>query len=378
MSTLKTIALLVYSLAALSQASAQDAGRTGGIADSAPASAIVQAAREAARADRHQEAAALFDKAIRLAPQRRDELVLEYADQLTYSGKPADAIPLYEEAQERTARTPDDRHRARKGLGLALLWTDQPTRARPIYEELARQQPDDPDVQRSLARALSWSGRQREAIGHLQSYLARHPDDREAQVQLAQAQVWMGRNDLAAQTLAGVPSSREDAAKVRAELGHELAPKTLVDTQISHQSDNLDIKGLRLAQLFPFNQGRGMVGARLDRIDYEQTDGVGRARATRPMALGRYRFSNAVELNAEVGRERIEPSGGPVSQPTVYATWLTLWPDDVLRVDISANRNTLDNLLSLRQGLTTQRQGLSADLRPSERERYTVRLERAS
>ncbi|WP_166802132.1 hypothetical protein, partial [Microvirga pakistanensis] len=56
---------------------------------------VIEQARQAASTNDNREAARLFEQAIASAPERRGELLLEYADQVSYSGRPADAVPLY-------------------------------------------------------------------------------------------------------------------------------------------------------------------------------------------------------------------------------------------------------------------------------------------
>lgn len=333
----------------------------------------VAAARAAAHADRNAESAELFSRAIQAEPALRRELLQEYADQLLYSQRGAEALPLYREVLA-APRNDNERLRAMKGLGVAYLWTDRPTQARGVFEQLVREQPADEDASRNLGRALSWSGRQREASAHLRQHLARHPSDGEARVLLAQAQAWMGRRDTALATLDGV--AREDAARVRREVQRDIAPVTALAHERSTQSDNLDIRSWRLAQSFDFAQGRGTVGARLDRQEYERSDTGESATVTRPMLLGRYRLSDAVEWHGEVGGERISPDSGGATAFTAYNTWITFWPNDVLRFDASAGRGDFDNLKSLRLGLTHRDAGLSMDVTPAEAWRGAVRVQR--
>lgn len=338
--------------------------------------ALIEAARAAARADRNRESADLFARAIAAAPQRRRELLPEYADQLNYSQRANQAIALFEEALQ-SPRSREEELRLLKGLGLALLWTDRPTRARALFERLVREQPDDLDASRNLGRALSWSGRQRAAVAHLETHLRTHPEDDEARVVLAQAQAWMGRPDEAGQTLQGLTAPRDDARKLAADMERWRAPRTIIDGQRSTQSDDLNIRQWRIAQTIGFAQGRGTAGIRYERIDYQRDDGTDSARETRPAVTGRYRFSDAFELNAEVASNHIENRDGPTWDPTLYSSWLTWWPNDLFRLDLSAGRSTFDNLQSLRLGLTSSPRGLSMDFTPTERQRYTIRLEHA-
>lgn len=366
---------IILAASALQGAYAQPGAAADPAAAAAAAATTVEAARAAARADRNREAADLFARAIAQAPARRRELLQEYADQLIYSGRSAQAVPLYREALE-APRSREERLRLLKGLGLALLWTDQPSRARPVLEELLRDDPQDRDASRNLGRALSWSGRQREAVAHVQAVVQAHPDDHEARVILAQALAWMGRPDRARSALAGATGA--EARKLAQALDLAEAPRSVADVQRSSQSDQLEIRSARAGHAISFAQGRGTVGARLDRIRYEREDGGDSAVVTRPLVHGRYRFSDAVELNAEAGQERIRSRGGAAHDPAVYSSWLTWWPNDLWRFDASTGRGTFDNLQSLRLGITARQHGLSADFTPSERQRYTLRLARAT
>ncbi|MBE7942696.1 MULTISPECIES: tetratricopeptide repeat protein [Ramlibacter] len=343
-----------------------------------PADPLVQQARDSAHADRNREAADRFAEAIARDPARRRELLREYADQLTYSGRAAQAVPLYREVLQ-APRDDGEREGAQRGLGLALLWSDQAAQAVPVWREVLARHPDDADASRSLGRALSWAGRQRQAQAHLRAHLAAHPDDAEARVMLAQAQAWMGRGDEAQRTLAAAPASgRTDASRLARQLQVQASPRTELDLQTSSQSDDLDIRVARLAQSAELAQGRGTLAAELARIDYAPRSGGDGARVTRPMLGGRWRLADAWELHAQGGYERTVMADGTTHQPGVYATWLTWWPDDRFRFDASASRETFDNLRSLRMGLSAQQRGLSMDYTPSDRARYTVRLQEGS
>lgn len=342
--------------------------------DGRSADELVAAARQAARADRNREAADLFARAIERAPQRRSELLREYADQLTYAGQAGAAVPLYRELLA-AEKSQEERLRILGGLGLALLWSDRPSEARPVYQELVRDQPDNRDAARNLGRALSWSGRQREAARHLRALLLAHPDDNEARVLLAQAQAWMGRPDLAQHSLTGAAMERDDARRLQAQLQRSTAPRTRLDLVRSTQSDDLDIHGTRLNQEFSFNEGLGTAGLRVEHLNFMRRDGTDDATLNRPLLHGRYRLGDAFEVNAELGPERVQPRDSPATEHMVYSGWLTWWPDDVLRFDLSTNRSSFDNLKSLRLGLLARQYALSTDVTPDERQRYRARVE---
>ena len=343
-------------------------------ADSRSVDPLLEAARQAARADRNREAADFFGLAIARAPQRRREVLREYADQLTYSDRAAAAVPLYRELL--VSEPPrDERLRILSGLGLALLWSDRPSEARPVYQELVREQPDNRDAARNLGRAISWSGRQREAAGYLEALLQAHPDDDEARVMLAQARAWMGRNDLARRELSGQAAQRDDARRLQADLKRATDPRTRLEVQRSTQSDDLDITGSRLKQEFSFHEGLGTGGLRVEHLKFARHDGSDDASVDRVFLHGRYRLGDGFEANAELAPERIRPRGSPTIDHLVYSAWLTWWRDDVLRFDLSTNRASFDNLKSLRLGLLGRQYALSTDVTPSERQRYKARIE---
>ena len=338
---------------------------------------LVEAARAASRADQNYASTALFAQAINQAPERRREWLQEYADQLLYSNQSTQAIPLYQEVLD-APRSQDEKRRSLNGLGNAYLWTDRPSQAREFFEALLREDPNNQEVQRSLGRALSWSGRQREAITHLQQYLRDHPEDQEARVQLAQSQAWMGRQDFAAKTLEDISADRADARKLHAELERAIAPRTVVDARQSSQSDQVNIRSLRLGHWLNFSNARGAVGLQLEQTEYEREDHSDSIQVSRPTLNGRYRLSDGFEINTEIGRERIRPRGSAVQEASVYSSWLTWWPSDIVRFDLSSSRSSFDNLQSLRLGVTANQNALSIDFTPSERQRYNAKIESAN
>jgi hypothetical protein len=348
------------------------------VAESAAVSAenLITQARTAARQDRNRESADLFAQALSLAPGQRSLVLLEYADQLTYSSRARQAVPLYREHLAGGAAG-QSRINALKGLGLALLWSDQPGRAAATYELVLQLQPTDQDALRNYAQALSWSGRQREAVAVLRPHVAANPSDQQARTQLAQSLVWMGRPDEAQAALGtGTGSDSIPAARLRRDLALAQAPRTQADLQRSSQSDDLDIHRQRLSHDITLRGGLASLGVSLERLDFEREDGADAVGLSRPAVRARYRFNDALELNAEAGREHITPRGSPSLDRTIYTSWLTWWPSDLVRFDFSSKRSTFDNLRSLRLGLTTTEHGVSVGFTPDERQRYGIQVER--
>lgn len=344
-----------------------------GLASAQASTSLVEQARVAAAADRNRDAADLFARAIAAEPSRRSEWLREYADQLTYSGRARQAVPLYRELLGHPARP--DRVALLKSLGLALLWSDQPGKAAQVYAEVIAASVDDADVRRNHARALAWSGRPREAVRALDAWLALQPDDVEARRLAAEFLSWTGRPDTALARIAGL-SEDAQVDRLRARLQDSVASTTVLDAASSSQSDRLDIDQWGAEHQQVFHSGRAMVGARVDRLSYAPSDGGTGARVDRVLAMARLRFSDAWEFNARGGPETTRYGARRYTSP-VYATWLTWWPSDALRFDASAGRSGFDSLRALELGLDARTYALSMDVAPNERIRGGVRIEHA-
>lgn len=159
---------------------------------------LVVSAREAGQRDQNKEAAALFERALQLAPDRRDLILKEYADKLTFSMRSREAAPLY---RELLAKSPNPRgsktRTLRMDLARALTWSGQYGPAIAEYYGLVRLFPQDTDVRNSLARALQWSGQQAASKAVFQQVLEQDPDNAEGQRGLAQVEDWQGHHRIA-------------------------------------------------------------------------------------------------------------------------------------------------------------------------------------
>jgi len=121
---------------------------------------VLEQARQAASTNDNREAARLFEQAITLAPERRSELLLEYADQIAYSGRPADAVPLYRERLADPALDIPRREKAERGLAFALLWSSRFQEAIPAWEVRLKADPDSDEARKALSDAFTGAARQ--------------------------------------------------------------------------------------------------------------------------------------------------------------------------------------------------------------------------
>ena len=110
-------------------------------ADEAAADAWLATAREAAQANEHTKSIRAFEHAMREDPAKRPEILREYADQLTYGGRGNDAVPLYREVLDTPGISAGETTSARRGLALALSWTDQQLPSLREYQALVAANP---------------------------------------------------------------------------------------------------------------------------------------------------------------------------------------------------------------------------------------------
>lgn len=367
-------------------------------------------ARQAARANRHQESIAGFQQAIATAPERRREWLLELADQLTWAGRLPEAIALYREAA--ASPEPSEERRARRGLARALSWqgdhskalaeydralaldpTDREVRlaraqvlswanqqgaALAAYEAVLRDHPEDLEARRAVGRVQSWRGRYRTAVGQMQQLLAEHPNDREATAILAESFDWMGRPDRAESVLRQhllTDAGDQQAAGLLERLEFYQRPEARFDWRESHQSDDLRISVFSLGSRLPLANGRSFVGLNYDRASYRPDTGVVKEiLVERPGLLAHHRISDSFDWHGSLFADVIDTKGatGDHVIPT-YETYFTFWPDDLFRFDVGSSRWTFDSEEALRAGLTATQGNVSMDLTPNELTRLTTR-----
>lgn len=127
----------------------------------------INSARTAAREGRNAEAATLFAHAIQAVPTRRAELLREYADALSYSGRSREAVPLYRELMGRSGVSPVERVELLRHLALALTWSGQQRAALAVYDDALGRAPGDADLAIHRARVLTSLGRPADALAAL-------------------------------------------------------------------------------------------------------------------------------------------------------------------------------------------------------------------
>ena len=376
----------------------------------ADADALANLARAAASENRHEIAIEQFRAAIANAPDRREEWLVELADQLTWFERINDAVTLYREAAQSRdgkraywARVGLARALARRGdhdeslavyadllaahpddreVGLAraevLSWAGRQQAASAAYRAILDNHPDDPAARRGLARTLSWDGRHREALHALAPLLQEPTADREAVLVSSEALLWMGRPDRAAEVLRLQLAADPGDARSRALLGkveESNRPVARADVRQFNQSDELEISEVQIEGRLPLNDGQGFVGARYVGARYRPPAGaVDEIAVDRIGVIGGYRIDDAFNVNASLYNDAIDTGAAGVDRNVVtYEAYLTYTPTDLLRFDAGASRRTFDSEATLLGGLVADAVTASMDIVPDAVTRYSAR-----
>lgn len=372
---------------------------------------IVELARNAAKADHHAKAIATYQRAIKAAPARRNEWLLELADQFTWSKNLDEAIALYREAKE--SGDPAYRRRARCGLARALAWkgdhaaalaeydgvlaeapgdrearlgrakmlswTNRQKPALTEYEAVLRDHPEDTEALRGIGRVQSWRGRHRESAAKMSRYLEEYPHDREATGILFESYQWMGRPDRAKKILleqtAADPEDK-GAASALLDLEFQLRPEVRLDWRESHQSDDVRTSVFSLESTLHLADGASGLGFRYDLANLVPAEGpVDEIVVQRAGVRARHHFSDVVEWNGGLYLDAIDTRGASGDHDILtYDTFLTLRPSDLLRFDVGSSRWIFDSEDSLRDGLNAIQGNVSMDVMPDELTKFSGRF----
>ena len=359
------------------------------------ASDLVEQAREAARSDRNAESARLFKGAMDAEPSLRASLLREYADQLTFSDRAAEAVPLYRELLASDGLAPEARVQLTRSLALALGWSGSHSEAVAAYTRVLGAKPGDVDalvnrgkVQtwrqnygaaerdfeqalaiepnnraavRGLAEAQSHQGRQRAAIVTLGRLEAAERDTESLRL-LARTQYWAGRPGAARESLAQVmalePGNRA-AAALADEVSLSLRPQFEATVRYSDQSDDTHFTQTSAWQsLYPSEALTLSLG--YDGFFYRSDDGVALDMHRPAITLG-YRPAPYVEINGQAGLSIEDEAVGSDAFLT-YNLWGSYIPRDGFRIDAGISRSTLDNIRSGLLDIRTRTYSLSTDV----------------
>lgn len=356
---------------------------------------LVEQAREAARTDRNAESARLFEQAIAAEPSLRHQLLRDYADQLTYSDRAAQAVPLYRELLASGDVAPNERVRLTRSLALALGWSGRHAEAVAAYTQVLAANPQDVEalvnrgkVQtgrqnyraaerdleqalaiepnngqaiRALAEAQSYQGRQRAALATL-SRLPAAEGDAESLRLLARTQYWAGRSFAARESLAQVLALEPDdqaSAALTSEVALSLRPQFEATVRYSDQSNDTHFTQASAWQTLNPSEALTL-SLGYDGFFYRSDDRTALDVHRPAVALG-YRPTRDVQLNAQLGLT-VEDEPADSDAFLTYNVWGSYIPSDGFRIDAGINHSTLDNIRSGLLDIRTNTYSISADV----------------
>jgi tetratricopeptide (TPR) repeat protein len=295
---------------------------------------LIEAARVHGFADRNAQAAALYRRALALAPARRGDIVSSLAWQALWGGAPAEAAALFGEL----ARAPGvaERADALDGLGQARQAQGDQAGALAAFREAHALAPGAARLHRRLAMSLLWNGQEAAAIRELQVLAAAAPADRDLGWALANARNFDGRHrealrDFARWTAPVHPGERADLARAWRWAGYpDRAAPLLADLADAESAWLRDWRVRR--ELAPYGY---VTVERAEDRDALQTDAQVLGAGWHPGA--------GVTVDLQVRRLQLDdPAGRPratqwqgsvgwrVGEPD--SPWGTFWPTLALRV----------------------------------------------
>lgn len=315
-----------------------------------------------AERDMHTEAIAAFRSAIAVDPSLEPELRLALGQQLIWSDRSNEAVPLLESVVE---NRPHDVE-ARRYLALAYRWSDRLQEAEGLYRKILAGNPADLEARKGLAESLLWQGRFRAATQEYRRVLAVAPGDAEALLGISRARLFLDMPEEAEAHVARAVEASPADKEVRSQIDRvreRLTPYAELEARGSRDSDDLSLfettlsargrptAGLDLGgavrQLF-FRQGSP--GKEENIGGEDSADGTGGSLSVA------YRPSPAVEWHAGAGYTRYDVADFDPWSGTFGAT---VSPADTLRFDADWERSHWNSILSLQNRVTIDAFGIS-------------------
>ena len=313
--------------------------------------------------DMHADAIAAFRSAIAADPALEPELRMSLGQQLIWSDRAKEAIPLLASV---VANRPHDVE-APRYLALAYRWSDRLKESEALYQKILAGNPSDLEARRGLAEALLWQGRFRAATDEFHRVLAASPADAEALTGLSRARLFLDMPEEAGLYIARAAEAKAADKDVRDQIvrvRESLARYAALEARGSHDSDDLSLYEITLSahdrpvtgldvdgaarQVF-FRQGSPGKQENID--DEDSVDGTGGSLSFS------YRKTPAVEWHAGGGYTRYDVNG---FHPWSGNFGVTITPADTVRFDLDWERSHWDSILSFQNRVTIDTFALSA------------------
>jgi tetratricopeptide (TPR) repeat protein len=218
------------------------------IATADPAELIRNGRAACARED-HEEAIALYRRAIVEDPSVYDSIGISLASQLTWAGR-------YDEAIREFKRFVGDHlvdTEALLTLALAQFWADRLDDALRTYRCVLHQEPENLEAAFGEARMLTWQGKLDGSLDKYEKLLARKPDFREAALHRAMVVNWIGDHRRSADLYSAILESEPEAVdalsgRAQAWSAAGLGDRALVDLEETVRLKPNDAQATRLLE----------------------------------------------------------------------------------------------------------------------------------
>ena len=316
-----------------------------------------------AERDMHEDAIAAYRSAIAENPALEPELRLSLGQQMIWTDRAKEAIPLLASV---VANRPHDVE-ARRYLALAYRWSDRLKESEDLYRNILAGNPADLEARRGLAEALLWQGRFRAATMEFDHVLNANPADAEALTGLSRATLFLDMPEEAGRYIARAARESPGNKEVRDQIERvreRLVPYVGLEARGSHDSDDLSLYELTLSahgrpargldvdgavrQLF-FRQGSP--GKQENLNDEDSVDGTGGSLSFS------FRRSPAIEWHAGGGYTRYDIND---FHPWSGNFGVTITPADTVRFNLDWERGHWNSVLSLQNQVTSDTLSLSA------------------
>jgi hypothetical protein len=150
------------------------------------------------------------------------------------------------------------------------------------------------------------------------------------------------------------------------------ADETHFSVQRTTQTDHLDTETASVSHDFKFNNGADSIGPLMQYSRFDQKS-VGSADLFRPGIDGNFKLNNQYAIAGTASVDEIMAAGATDHLVPTYNVYGTYTPNDSFRLDLGSNRNTFDNMTSLRRAIAATYFGGDVSYLPNNTWRLTAR-----
>ncbi|MBN1872410.1 MAG: tetratricopeptide repeat protein, partial [Candidatus Omnitrophica bacterium] len=359
-------------------------------------SLMIEWARVCTYADKHKEAIELFEEVRRDYPENEKELIRELAEQYKWDGQYEKSIETYkrglsidpdnmalqlgmaqayamsgrhEEAMESydllLEKDPSSIE-ALLGKAEILSWRDQLEAAIGLYKRVLELDSQNIHALTGNARILVWQGYYRSGIDEYEKTLVLYPDNLDALEGLAFAYHWMGNEQKSVDTLEHLlelDKGRQYARKLYYQIRNSRTPYASSSSRYSHDKNGLRIFSSRLTSgLYPEMETNTEFIYEYLRYSNPNHNDSSPVSGQRGGVGYSKRFSDLLSFDSYLYLTNYDTKD---FTPFTTNTWLTFSPNDMWKIYLGYDRETIEDIDSVRNEIVVDSGSLTADFRPN-------------